>query len=569
MNKALLISGLLSVTAFCSQAQIVTPDTMAVDPQLTKTIKVVTEYEPSISDAFKINQLPNAQDTVTVPSHFTYSILSKPIATKYEALPIKAAQMKGEPLTKLYKGLVTAGLGSAYSTLLGLELSNLRSKSFEIGVSARHFASHPSATLDGNSVPMNYSANGIKVFGKKFIAKNVLYGSVGFQRDAYLRYGYFADIARNHDSDPNNDTALNKDDIAQRFMMLDAQFGVRSNKLDSAAIQYDVAGAYQFTNSIKSITEHTMSIGGTGNKRFGNKLGGVDASFEYSGLQGAYNDSLTKSVLRITPWVDFVMDQFKFTAGISTNTLISKGKFYPYPRLAASYNVVDNILIPFVEYTGRLEMNTYRSISLQNPYINDSLSVAPTNYRNVVTAGLRGSLSKNAPFGIWLTFSDVKDMYLYVNDAANTRMMQNAFVVTYDDVTIVNVHAEAGLLKVEKYKLLFRGDYFKYNTKNEKYAWHKPGWQLGILSSYNMQNKIITNFDLNVSGNQYAKSFDGKAEYYTMKPFVSANLAIEYRYTKVLSAFLKFNNISFSTNPQWNFFPAQRFHVLLGVSYAL
>jgi outer membrane receptor protein involved in Fe transport len=54
-----------------------------------------------------------------------------------------------------------------------------------------------------------------------------------------------------------------------------------------------------------------------------------------------------------------------------------------------------------------------------------------------------------------------------------------------------------------------------------------------------------------------------------LKPYVDANLGIEYRYNKVLSAFLNVNNIAARRYERYYGFPSQRINFILAISYSL
>ena len=55
----------------------------------------------------------------------------------------------------------------------------------------------------------------------------------------------------------------------------------------------------------------------------------------------------------------------------------------------------------------------------------------------------------------------------------------------------------------------------------------------------------------------------------SLKAYVDLNIGLEYRYTKILSGFINFNNILGSRNYTWNQYPAMRFNVMFGFTYAL
>ena len=50
--------------------------------------------------------------------------------------------------------------------------------------------------------------------------------------------------------------------------------------------------------------------------------------------------------------------------------------------------------------------------------------------------------------------------------------------------------------------------------------------------------------------------------------YADVNLSIEYRYTKRLSAFVKFNNMLASKYAIWNLYNVQRFNAWMGATYS-
>ena len=55
---------------------------------------------------------------------------------------------------------------------------------------------------------------------------------------------------------------------------------------------------------------------------------------------------------------------------------------------------------------------------------------------------------------------------------------------------------------------------------------------------------------------------------FKLKNTIDANIGIEYRYSKVLSAFINLNNITASKKYYWNFYPTQGFNILGGLTYS-
>src|SRR6185503_6068699 len=69
------------------------------------TFVIVKQFQPTIADAYKINDMPMVKDSVPPVPKLNYVISSKKVFTPYNVETLKPAKMVGEPLSKLYNGL--------------------------------------------------------------------------------------------------------------------------------------------------------------------------------------------------------------------------------------------------------------------------------------------------------------------------------------------------------------------------------------------------------------------------------------------------------------------------------
>jgi hypothetical protein len=58
-------------------------------------------------------------------------------------------------------------------------------------------------------------------------------------------------------------------------------------------------------------------------------------------------------------------------------------------------------------------------------------------------------------------------------------------------------------------------------------------------------------------------------KYRELPGFADINLGLEYRYNRILSGFLRLNNISNSRYHKWNNYPVQGISVMAGFTYSL
>ena len=94
IKYSFLLASIVAGTANVATAQ--QPDT-----KLKQEVEVTKAYQPSVSDAFKINDIPKIEEEATEKPVFEYSISSEPVFSTFSVKPVQAATMVGEPKTVL------------------------------------------------------------------------------------------------------------------------------------------------------------------------------------------------------------------------------------------------------------------------------------------------------------------------------------------------------------------------------------------------------------------------------------------------------------------------------------
>ena len=102
---------------------------------------ITSTFEPTIKDAVKLNDLPDIKDTTNKITNINYGINSNPLVGKYEVIPIDAAKMQNEPLTKLYRSLLKIGMGNYTTPYAEFWINSLRSRNMAYGFHYKHLSS--------------------------------------------------------------------------------------------------------------------------------------------------------------------------------------------------------------------------------------------------------------------------------------------------------------------------------------------------------------------------------------------------------------------------------------------
>ncbi|MBN1181984.1 MAG: hypothetical protein JXB49_06835 [Bacteroidales bacterium] len=525
---------------------------------IKKEVKVVKPYEPTLSDAVKINFMPKINDTTTLSTDFNYAIEPKVMDAGFNPRPISAAKMVNEPLPKLYKSHLKVGFGNYFTPLIELSLHNLRSKNLSYGANVNHISSHGKIKLENEEkVFAGYSNTSFNLFGKKILKNSVIAGDINIYNNVVHHYGY----------NPDLDTTLEKEDIRQSFINVGINTKYYSTYLDSLHVNYSGYIDYAYFTDANDNFENSFYIGADFDKIIEKQDVGLNFSLQHFALSGSI-DSSNNTILGISPWISRHGSEWRYQLGFNTyfDMAHSETKVHFSPRAQLQFVVVENILVPYIGITGNYEANNYRKIALENPFIIPNLHVKNTNHKIIAYTGLKGRYSKDISFNIKASYSIIEDLYFYVNDSNS--ILENQFDVTYDNAEVANIYADFSYTFSPQLSFTLKGNYYNYQLNDGLHAWYRPDFDVTLSSAYNLRNKIFVYTDIIGIGKRYAK-LNGADDSKELPANVDLNLAIEYQYTKNLSAFLRINNILGSKYYFYNFYPSQGFNFMAGFTYSL
>lgn len=531
--------------------------------QDTATIKIETEFNPFLKDAFKIKENPSIKDTNKIIPELKYSFLDKQVPVTFNIDTIKPAKIKGEPLVKLYRGYAKLGFGTNSTPLAELYYNAKRSRDFGYGFYGKHFSS---SGLAGNDYS-GFSENELSLFGKRFLKEFTLYGKFGYNRNANHYYGIPEELIVD---------ITNPDDIRQQTDKFSGAFSLTRNFTDTTQFDYNFDINYHLMQDIYDAKENHIELDGSFSKYHKKELYAIGVEVNYNKLDNLLNQD-NNLVVGLNPHISTTAQNWQFDVGIGLyiNTFPDT-KFHFYPKAEFKYNVVENIIIPYVGISGGLKSNNLNSFYNENPFINtQTLLTQNSNQKYDIFGGVRGSFSSKLTFNTSFSRQKIEGMPLYVKDLSNP--IENQFMLEYDTVTFNKITGELAYQKLEKFKILFGANYFMYDVKNATEAWHKPAVKISLGGVYDLADKIVVRADLFYFGKQYAKDYETIVTNNTvttteiaqeLKGIFDANLSIEYRYTKKLSAFINFNNIASQAYERWQDYPTQKFNVLGGLTYS-
>ncbi len=545
-----------------------------------KIVDLKAKGNRTIEKAYRLTENPKVIDTIVVTPATNYPLLVLQHKTSITLEPIQPATIKTEPkLAQLYHSYIKAGIGSTLMPLGEIYFSNARSRKYTYGVHLKHVSSF--GEIKGYA-PAQFDRNSGKLFGGINENNYTLLGDIHYNNKGFHYYGI-------------ENPKLNRDTIAQRFSDVGATFSYASHKADSAKINYKIGLTYNNFLSKKPIIdslskwraqENFVALTSTLNYKLGKEVFSVDLNAAFNGYKYGLKDSTisvldsgivrNNTVISLKPSITTFAKENRFKAKIGLDLTMDadkKNSLYIYPIAELKYSLFNDLFIPYLGAKGGIKQNTFKSLTGQNEFMLTNVKMRNENTVADLFFGIKGTITKRISFNASANFAYVKDKALFVTDT--TFSLGNKFNIIYDTMSITTIEGSISYQLVEKLKIDAIGRYYSYSLNNNSYAWNLPQFQIIARGSYNLYDKFYANVDVNFEGGRKALVYK-KEENTTVENnqiaktlgFVAdADLSVEYRYNKRISAFLQFNNLAGQRYKRWYNTPVQGFQVMGGVTF--
>ena len=540
----------------------------------TGVIDVVKPYTPSISDAFKVKEIPSLDDEMTeTKKEIKYNIFSFPVASTFTPAKGKAAVVEKLKAGKLYDNYATLGVGT-YTTILGeVYLNHAISRNESVGGYVSHHSSQGGIEnlsfddhFSGSKINVNYTSR------LRDLSWNV---KAGFQHENYNWYG----VPQSQIADA---TASNIDTSHSFF---NAHFGgdinFENTYINSGGFYFRRFGDNQGSGENRFVAKIKADIPINGEEI------ATDIKFDYLG--GGFDrnyftpDDLNYGNFQIglSPTYELKQDDLTLNLGVSAYYLSEKetgdNKFYLYPNITASYRLVNDILIAYGGIQGDLIQNSYYGFAEENSFVSPTLYIMPTDQLYNAYVGLKGKLSSNMSYNISGRYIADRNKALFKNnDITKTNQNYsygNSFGIIYDDLKTYSFAGELNADVNRNFKLGLKAEYFSYSSNKESEAWNLPDIKGSLFVDYQIDEHWFAGANLFYVGERKDQFFlnDGMTATtpftVVLDSFFDANVHVGYHINDQFSVFAKANNIANDGYDRWQNFPVQSIQFLAGATY--
>ncbi len=566
---------------------------VASGQEMNKDVKVVREYTPIISDAFKINEMPgNEEDNLDSIPPFDYNILTKAMMADMGIVPISPAKLRPEHKEILDKSYVKGGIGN-YNTLYGELFYNiLRSEEYALGLNVGHISSMGKLKLeDATKVDAPFHDTWASLYFRRFYDSHTLSIDADFLHNVYNYYGYQSLNKDANYLNAENALILGSELIPedrQRLSGFNATIGFGNKAIETEDVPYHLNLKLGTFGNVTGVGENKFGL--DGNVAFAasdNLSVNIDGGIDYYGTTVPESTNLfdfnerKMTVFNLSPNVGFSFDGFNINVGVDTYSQFGSdidSEFNIAPHIVGDLIIAEGIVTAFGGVKGDYSVNDYQTILQENQFISPDVNVQNSFHGIHLFGGMKGNFSSSVSFVARVDYTVFQDEHFYVNrsfeevlpieDALVTETRQsNLFDVIYDDGNLFSVSGELKYEPNKNVNILLFGKYNGWSLNNLEYAWHKPDSEINLRVNFSPIEDLWINIGLNSLGSRYA--YDVETEQAKkLKSVIDLNVGAHYMLSSKWNIFANMNNVVASKYYQWNGYPMQGFNMQVGLGYS-
>lgn len=539
----------------------------------------VYQAEREIEPVFRIAEKPIILDTVMPIPQVSYPLLPIQKQHSFDLEQIQPAKVKlVDKLPQLYNSYVKLGFGNYTMPLGEVFVNSTRSRKYHWGVSAKHLSSW--GRINGYA-PSQFDRTRIDAYGKMIEDDYTITAKINYFNQGLHFYGI-------------ENEEVPGDSIRQRFNNTGVYAQYASHKKDSNTVNYKIGLEYNNYFDRKradtldkwNARENYLGLYSNFDYKLRQEVYAADFNVRYNSYKYGIEDSTLMGLdsgfvdnnvlVNIRPNITTIGKNGKWSVNVGVDLVLDareKTKFIAVPLAKFQYSFFNDILIPYVGLNGGVRQNTFKLVSQENPFVSSNLELRNEYNALNLHGGIKGVLSKKISFDANISFGKFTNRLLFVIDT--TYSGGNRFTAVYDTMNITRIEGSISYQANEKLKIDLIGQYFSYMTKFYPYAWNLPDYVITLRGHYNLFDKFYVNLDFTLLGGRKGLEY-GPGEniaqeeiyYYSKLGIIAdANLGVEYRYNKRISAFVQFNNFAAQQYQRWQRYPVQQFQVLGGITF--
>ena len=561
------------------------------DTVYNESVIVNVGFNPIVTDANKITENPTIFDTSFSQINLTFEKMDKGYQTRLAFDTIKAAQVKGEPVKRLYNFNIKGGLGMALSKKIGNGFTPLIQASYSSLRDRRlvYGADVYSRSVIGQQKDYGYagySNNDINLWGKRIFDNEILAGRTYYN---YNRHYFYGDTLY-----PLNDIKKKNYRAGWHNVGLDLAYkrGLKENSFHFSSL---VSLNYT-TSKLKSreLDLHALLDAYKQVHFFGNTTQTLGMTFDYRHAFRKYKGNFSKytpydiltandttnwfeyewdnmskfskgrAIFNFAPYFIFDYKKFHFFASLAFIPKINGyNSFQILPTATISFEAIQNIVSIYAGFKSEEKLPTLYELTKENPFITPSVKLQDEANENLF-AKIITKLSPNAQISLEGGMTEMKNHHFFYNLPIYEREIYNLMQIDYANAKRYYATLETHFNISNAFEMNLNATFQNVKRNDDITAWYCPKFYASMKATYKYDDKLFVTLTPTFKTKQKAKYI---LDEYELKAMVDVNLETSYQYNENWAFFLDLENLAFQKYQRYYEYPVYSFIGLIGAKY--
>jgi hypothetical protein len=562
--------------------------------KMNQEVEVVKAYKPSVSNAEKINLLPEISDTTRFRPDLNYKTNNHPVTSGFQSSVLKASNLLRSEISYPGIGKISGGFGTNLTPFFDFYLNNPGSTNGTLGLLFNHLSSRGSVDLKGGSkTDAPFSYNKAAVFGSYVYEGITISSQISYQRDMNRFYGYPVAIPTDIMTD-NFVKYFNQDQLNQTGFF---DLSLKSNATSAAQLKFNTNINLGYFNTSTTQVEKAMRFKGDFSYEFATFSGKLAAGYDHFETENITQNpdfpgliSLGSSWLQLSPSAFYQNEMFTLEGGLNLYSVYDNQNgtiFKLYPNLDFVFHTADKNFSLYAGLKGHLENNNYSKIAKENRWIDPVLLVKPTSHLSTFSAGIKGKIAIPLAFDFGVKYGKTDDQYFYVTRIENRTgnpapaltdlTYNNAFDVVYNNLSTLDFSGDLSYTTSNMF-LLLSGHFYNYQLNSLEKAPYMPDFTLNAATEFKVTGPVSAQAEIYLTGPRnvmleyylppWSSAMSPPPIYLPVDAMIDVNIGAKYRFPGKFEVFGKVENLMNRKDEIWYGYTVQGIRFKLGASFS-
>ncbi|MCU0317830.1 MAG: hypothetical protein MUC61_00600 [Amoebophilaceae bacterium] len=467
------------------------------------------------------------------------------LCPEFDILPCKTRilRTKRDTVTRLYGNCLQSGYGNFRAPFLEAVLANKDHAKYAYGLQMRHLS-------NGKDAFFEETHNLIRLHGKWFLETLRLEGEIAYSGDKYPLYN-----------------AKNSTVAASPSQVLH-QFSVRKTLANYVHSTFDfrIDALFHGCYGVHQARENQWECHGSSHYVL-NDAWTLKVFIDLYCTQYRDKKVVHRNLGRFNPVLDFTINEFDVQAGCNlvyqndVSHIVNSLNAYPVLEVKYAFR---KWLQPYCGISGDVQQNFLQSFLRDNPLLAPEADLRHTNQRFIFYGGGRGDIVGQVDWHAGLSVGTYQNFYCLVNSDQDP----GRFDIRYDPaVTLFNTFCELTHTNLaETLTTRLRGDYFYYALQKLPKPWHRPRYQIELLSTYRLYDKVGLRGSMCWLGGIEAWDVTARVPV-ALTDVVDVRVGLDYWLGTRFVVVFNCQNLLARSNERYLYYPSRGFHFMAGLMY--